>query len=363
MTIKEDFETQEMHKITKRIIFLLFILVVVGCNKNEIGPQGNENGNPTITITPETLGYLVINEGNFGNGNSSLSYLDWSSSTITNNVYSTINNETLGDIFQSIQRIENQYYFVVNNSQKIIVTDTSFHKVTTIDGFTSPRHIAEVNDNKAYITDLFSNEISILDLTTNQITGSISVAGWTEEMMKIENQIWVEDITNSKLLAINPETDIIENEIQLSAGLSNMIQANDNTIWVMCDGGYTEPILPKLYHINPSNHSIVHTFTFGETEAQPRFLTYNSNDDVLYYFQGGIRRMSTTDENLPSSIFIPTNLELIYGLDYDPDNQLLLITDARDYISLGELIVYTDDGTWVNTFDTGVNPNGVFIKK
>ena len=345
-----------------RIVILVFLVFIIGCNKNEIGPQPSAFYLDSIPTIQETQGYFVINEGNFGAGNSSVSYLDWESQTMYNDYFYNKNGNLLGDVFQSMQRINDKYYLVINNSQKIVITDTAFVQQGEISGLTSPRYICQVDDQRAYVTDLFSNQIAIVDLTSDAVTGSIDLAGWTEEIKIINNKIWVANYTNSTLVVINPESDQIENTIQLSIGVSDFVVANDGSVWVLCDGGFAAPILPKLYHINANDFTIISTFDFEENQSLPKFLTYNSNADELYFYQGGVRAMSVTDSVLPTDIYIAPDIEQIYGLDYDAVNKVILLTDARDYVSQGKLLVYSDQGNWINTFTVGAIPNGIFAK-
>jgi len=337
---------------------LILSLAFTSCNKDEIGPQGGEH--VLLAIDPESEGFFVINEGGFNTGNASLSYVDLTAQTVSNNSYFAINDEPLGDVFQSMNVINNDFYFVINNSQKIIISDSLLTRMDTIAGLESPRYICQVLSDKAYVTDLYGDIISIVDLNTNEIIGSISVGGWTEEIVTVGNRVFVQDNENSKLLVINPETDLIENEIQLSEGISNMIVANDNSIWVLCDGGFVEPINPKLFQIDTQNFTVIQSFAFNSDEASPRYLTYNSVEDELYFYQDGIRKMETLATTLPSSAFIEYEIEYVYGLDFDDSLEILVVSDAQSLGSQGVVKLFNASGDFLNTFDVGVFPNGIF---
>ena len=70
---------------------------------------------------------------------------------------------------------------------KIEVIDVgSFSSLHTITGFNSPRSFLPVSSTKAYVTDLYSNSIQIVNLNSSTITGSILVNGWTEDLIQYD---------------------------------------------------------------------------------------------------------------------------------------------------------------------------------
>src|SRR5690606_33241745 len=76
---------------------------------------------------------LVANEGAYGNGNASLSYIDLQSEVVRNNVYQEANAKPLGDVLQSIYAYKDKIYLVMNNSNKIIVlSKNNFKQVSEI---------------------------------------------------------------------------------------------------------------------------------------------------------------------------------------------------------------------------------------
>lgn len=71
---------------------------------------------------------FVINEGNFGSGNASVSLFDPAKNEVVEDFYKTQNSAALGDVAQSMSRVNDNYYVVVNNSAKILVCDKDFKK-------------------------------------------------------------------------------------------------------------------------------------------------------------------------------------------------------------------------------------------
>ncbi len=51
----------------------------------------------------------------------------------------------------------------------------------------------------------------------------------------------------------------------------------------------------------------------------------------------------------------------LYGLGVDPQKNTIFVTDAKDYVSKGQVIVLDSSGTETNRLSTGVIPNGIVI--
>ena len=89
-------------------MFALAITVLSSCKKDNIDDiyvAGNYED-----------GYFVTNEGNFGTGNGSISFVD-EYGAVENNVFASINSFALGDVVQSMNIINDNAYIVVNNSK------------------------------------------------------------------------------------------------------------------------------------------------------------------------------------------------------------------------------------------------------
>ncbi|MGB0851494.1 MAG: DUF5074 domain-containing protein, partial [Bacteroidia bacterium] len=112
------------------IILVAFGVAFSGCKDDEEAPDINILGGEI----------LIANEGNFGWGEGTLSLYNSSEKSIQNEVYKNKNDEPIGNVFQSIAFVNGMYFFVANNSGKIVLTDSSFMKVGEVTGLTSPRY-------------------------------------------------------------------------------------------------------------------------------------------------------------------------------------------------------------------------------
>ncbi|MEY2924990.1 MAG: hypothetical protein RLZZ337_1538, partial [Bacteroidota bacterium] len=132
-----------------------------------------KDGEQTTPITRSVNEVFIANEGNFGWGQGSLSIYNPESKMVQHDVFKTKSGFDLGNVFQSINGWDDHYYFVINNSNKIWVTDTGFRPTTTINDLLSPRFIYKVSESKAYVTDLYAKAISVVDLNAGEVKKTI----------------------------------------------------------------------------------------------------------------------------------------------------------------------------------------------
>lgn len=341
-----------------RIVYILLVLVLFSCKKKEIGPQC-----PTCETEVEvnTKEVLISCEGNFGWGNASLTLYNTDGKTNVNNVFSAINGYSLGDVSQSMQEIDGDLFVVVNNSGKIEILDTTTYLVkSTITGLTSPRYIEKVAENKAYVTDLFSDNISIVDLQSNVVSGTVAVGGWTENIVSSNEKVFVSRADTNWVFVINSATDIIEDTIFLSKNPSGIVLDNNNDVWTLCSGGSSE--LAALYQINTGDNTIIGSMVFPNNSDSPSRLSINSNGDKLFYLDGGIYQMSITDNNLPVVPLIENAGAVFYGFGVDPHNEDIYVADALDYVQAGIVHRYDDNGNSIDQFSVGIIPQAFWFK-
>ncbi|MBL7918308.1 MAG: hypothetical protein JNM96_07905 [Bacteroidia bacterium] len=169
---------------TVKIILAIIVVAFASCVKD----KPNKTVPTTVNLSAGKK-VFIINEGNFMNANASVSLYDTGNESVVENYFYAQNNSALGDVAQSINKINNDYYIVVNNSGKIVVCNEYFVVRRNISGLTSPRYIIPVSNQKAYVSDLYANAISIIDLNKGTKTGSIPCGGWTEKMVMLYNKV------------------------------------------------------------------------------------------------------------------------------------------------------------------------------
>jgi len=302
-------------------------------------------------------GLFIINEGNFMYGNASLSYYVPETGKTENEVFLRANGINLGDVAQSMQLYDGKGYIVVNNSGVIFVIDPVTFKVTgTITGLISPRYIHFISKNKAYVTDLYAEKITVIDPLACGITGNIPVKGHpsTEQMVQYGNKVFVSCWSyDNMILVINSETDQLTDSI--------LVASQPSALQIDCNGKIWCASAGTLYRINASSHEIEKTFPLSGDGLFSR-LCLNGARDTLYYVNKSVWRMDVSADRLPVKPFIEYDRELVYGLAVDPVTSQVYTADAVDYVQQGVVYRFSPQAVPIDTLRTGINPGAFCFK-
>ncbi len=339
-------------------IFVFASLLLFSCVKD----KPNDIMQPEVSFGNGSK-VFITNEGNFGTNNASVSMYEPGSSQVVNDIYKTQNNNaSLGDVCQSMTKINNKYYVVVNNSGKITVVNSSdFKLITNITGLQSPRHILPVTFSKAYVSDLYANAISIIDLNTNTKTGSIPCSGWTEQMVLIYNKAFITNNNSGYTYVINTITDQITDSIYVGKFGGSIVMDKNSKIWVLSGGDSPNSIVGKLSRINPVTLQVELSLPFGSTDS-PGNLCINATKDTLYFLNTSIYRMEISSNTLPGSAFVTSSANTFYGLGVSDKDYSIYVSDAIDYIQKSSIMVYSPNGQLKTSFKAGINASSFYFE-
>ncbi len=341
-------------KITS-LLFSAIILFFGSCKKDTPA----DTTSTVIFNASSTTGAYIANEGQFNNNNASLSYYSGSGNSSTTDVYNLVNNSTLGDIAQSLTKINNKLFIVVNNSTKIEVTDLiTLKKIATITGLTSPRYLLPVTTNKAYVSDLSSGTVSIINLSSYSVTGTIPITGSSEQMVYYNGKVYVTNIATSYLYVIDAATDNLTDSILIGYGGNSISIDKNNKLWVLCGGDFSANT-STLHKVNPSNGLVEMSLTFAPSTYASR-LNMNDVKDELYFLNTNVYKMSINDTSLPTTEFINANGKSFYGLGYNNTSNQIYVSDAIDFQQSGRVYRYNENGTELGNFGAGISP-GYFL--
>ncbi len=341
----------------------MILLVLAGCMKDNSWVTTHRDTNML------TKGLFIINEGNFMYGNSTLSFYDPVSRKVQNDLFYTVNGLPLGDVAQSMVIRGNLAYIVINNSGKIYVIDASSGKyVGKITGLTSPRYIHFLNNEKAYITDLYAGKISLVNPITDQITGSIRTPGHasTEQMVQLNDFLFVSCWSfDNTVLVIDTRTDLVVDSIKTGKQPTGLVLDKYNKIWTLCDGGWSKKggaaRAPMLQRIDPATRSIDKSFSLT-SDAAPSRLAIDGTGDSLLFINNGVWKIGVSQSALSDRPFLATGNHLYYSLAIDPVNSEIYLSDAIDYQQKGIIYRYSTIGTKIDSFKTGIIPGSFCFK-
>ena len=337
------------------LFVLLLTVLVTGCRKDKPEPPDE------TPVEVGQRGVYITNEGNFQWGNASVSYFDPATGAATEDLYQPANSEALGDVLQQMVLHEGRAYLVLNNSGKVVVVDPrTFTRLATITGCPSPRALLPVSTTKAYVSDLSAGRLSVVDLVSNSITGSIPCGQWTEAMVRIGDEAFVTDQSRPYVYVIDIATDQLVDSIAVARGGNSAVVDADGLLWVACGGG--SGTSPALHRIDPDSHTVQATFPFPSGSDRPWQLTVNGDATMLHFLNEHVYRMSITATQLPTSAFVAANGRNFYALGVDPNDGMVYVADAIDYVQRGVVLRHAADGSFIGSFHAGRIPGGFVFR-
>lgn len=327
----------------KKIALIIGVCVAfVACEKDP--PQSSDNP----PMVDESTDVLVLNEGNFMWGNASITAIHTTSETAFQEVYKSVNNVPLGDVAQSAIRYNDLLYVVLNNSSKIeVLNATSFQSEATITGFTSPRYMCIVNENPitAWVSDLYSNEISEIELATGSKLRAIALQGWTEKMVDLGSEVLVQNVTDSALYIVDKSSG----QASLLNGLNNEkvidLMANEESVTILTNLG--------IWQMSITGKVLNKEYGFTESRSVSA-IAINWQENIAYFKNTDIFKV---DLNANSEVlFFEANGKSLYGLAYNGSTNQVFITNAKDYVQKGEVIVVNPNGSIAYSVEAGIIP-------
>ena len=336
----------------------------------------------------EPIGIYLLNEGNMGSNKATIDYLDFSKGIYIRNIYGERNPNVikeLGDVGNDIQVYGNRLYAVINCSHKVEVMDLhSCRRIGQID-IPNCRYI-RFHGDKAYISS-YVGPVSIdpnaqlgaifeVDTATLRITRQVTVGYQPEEFEIIGNHLYVANSGGYRApdydstLSVVDLTDFRQvKKIPVCVNPHRVRKDQYNRLWITSRGDHKEvsqqlvcfqPLHPTLYtlhHISPSEMVIIgdSMYYYGvhwSDETMSNQITYgvfNIQNSLPFREGAGVGSSLITDGT-------EQNIKIPYGIQVNPYNGDIYITDAKNYVSSGQLHCYSREGKCKWSVRTGDIP-------
>lgn len=332
----------------KYLLLSLVIVLTTNCVKKDTEEP--------LPMVPEEIAY-ILNEGSFGAGDATIAKIDIANAVVTLTHFRLVNQFLLGDIVQSMGETADKYYIVVNNSAKIEVVDKeTFISQMTIEDMGSPRYFLAINDTLAYVTDLFAGAIHQINPETGDKYEDIIVNGWSEQMERIGDEVFVSLFTDSKVGVIDINTQALIDSIPIDLPPTKMVMDKFNKLWVI---GSVYEGESKLYKIDGESRMIESEWLFDSNNPLMQ-LTIDPEGSNLYYgvANSKIFKMNVSSTTLPSGPFITQEFQNLYGIGVNNDGKVF-VCEALDFVQDGLVLVYDNTGKIESQIPSGVAPNGL----
>jgi hypothetical protein len=318
-------------------------------------------------------GIYVVNEGQFGNNNGSITLMEPESGDVIPNYFEDENARTPGDVVQDLSFSQNEGYIVVNNSKKVEIVDKStFETVDVINAISYPRQFLAINTDKGYLTNGSSADSSrghllVINLNDHTITDSIEVGRGPESMVKVNNKVFVTNGGGFKrdntVDVIDAPSDEVTKTVEVGYIPTDIVKDKNNDVWVFCKGlsSYQTggPTPSKLVKIGSDNYQTT-SYDIGKISSYGNYLLAIGPNEETLYFAGekGIYEMKVSGSEVPVE---PVISRIPYGLDVNPENGNIYCLTAN-FETRGYAYRYNSDYQLKDSTQVGYNPNAVVFE-
>ena len=300
---------------------------------------------------------FVACEGNFYQSNGSLSI-------ISENQVSEYEGNPLGEVVQSLYVNEDKLYVVVNGSGNIQVFDINDEGLIPsayIDTeFSGPREIMIV-ENSLYFTNWYTADLKKINLDTMEIEAEIDMPGLPEKIIMHNGLLYVSitmdfDWTDGdKVVAVNPEEDIIVNTFSVGEGPGDMV-IHDNEIYIART--FYDDSWNAFYgtsKITESEEVIIANYGAGLACGGS---VHSFKGSVYRVFDGGIAKLDEQLQILPETRMGSYSPSEIYSVEVINEH---IYFGLSDFVYPDQVAVVDRDNNEVALYDVGVAPGDFAI--
>ena len=355
---------------------LTVTLLLLGCRGDDIifpaeyEPLPIEVRDESNFASNEPIGMYLLNEGNMGSNKASIDYVDFCNGIYIRNIYGERNPNVikeLGDVGNDIQVYGNRLYAVINCSHKIEVMDLrTCHRIGQID-IPNCRYI-RFHEGKAYISSYVGpvnidpnaqlGAIFEVDTATLQITNKLTVGYQPEELAILDGYLYAANSGGYRSPDYDSTVSIVDlsdfcqvRKIPVCTNPHRLRPDQYGQLWITSRGDHKD-VQPQLTCLQPLHGTLytLHDISPSEMVVLGDSLYFYgvhwSDETMSNQITYGIVNIRT--HTLINDRFITDgseqNIKIPYGLQVNPYNGDIYITDAKNYVSSGQLHCYSRDG-------------------
>lgn len=351
------------------ILLGLTTLTLSGCNDDDT---------PAAASRFSTLpALLVVNEGNPGSNNTTLSYLDALTGEVqSEDFFLEASGRALGDNANSIVRYGGKLYITVTESGTVEVLDARTGEVlgtvalvTTGTPNRKPREAVGAA-GLLWVT-AFSDEVVAIDTQSLAVTGTAVAVGRDPEGIALANgKLYVAcsgglDFPNfdNRVFVINPATRAVLKQFAVNLNPVQMLVDAEGEVYVRSNGDFGVTTGAQLQAINTTTDTVQLGSGYTNlTLLNPDYVAISGS--VGYVLEGAfsanpiIKRLDLNSELVDDADWADlSDVTSPYALVVNVLNGGLFVLDAEDFVSSGQVFAYPAAGgqpQW--SASTGTNP-------
>jgi len=359
-----------LYKTLKMICLFLALTHFASCDDLEsVVPD------TSTSIDTETGGLFILCDGNYSLNNSTLALYNFDKNSLNTDFFQTKNGRKLGDTGNDMQQYGSRIYLVVNVSSQIEVisasTGKSIKQIPLFNGATArqPRYITFWKD-KAYVCS-FDGTVARIDTASLEVEAYVRVGRNPDGIAAGNGKLYVSNsggLDYANNLGYDNTVSVIDiasfSEVKrITVGLNPGKIKSDiyGYVYVASRGDY-KTVDGVWQRIDTNTDQVVNTYDLSVTNFdfygdRAYLYSYNSTNKESW-----IKVFDLNAKRVIKESFITdgTKLTTPYGINVNAENGDVYITDAGNYISLGDVCCFGQDGVLkYRISNVGVSPNSV----
>lgn len=354
---------------------VFLVIVAVGL----IACGGDENEMASGDQTSPTSGVYIVNEGNFGKGNASLSFYDPSTGTVIPDVFKAANGRPLGDTANDVVVHNGKVWVVVNNSHLIEVLDANTNKsigqIRFPDGGSPYSLTIDASGTYGYVPLLWGNALARVNLVSLTVDKIVEVGGNPTDCALANGKIYVnnsgteEEYGKGTQIAVVDPTMTVKKLIPVGDRPTAVV-AVDNMVIVLCSGFFDDFNTPDKNESTSGSLVLIDARTDKVFDQIPLDgsvgdrMELGPDGHVYFFVDNQVVVFEPKPGSMPSAIIRPPSGVLgWYGLGIDPSDGTIYVTDAKDYVTPGDVYIFEPNGTLRKKFTADIIPRSFGFKR
>lgn len=373
---------------------LAMLVSMTSCREDDVIVLTEYESLPMLDRESPFAGLYLLNEGNMGSNKCTLDFVDFEQGQYARNLYAERNPNVvkeLGDVGNDIQVYGSKLYAVINCSHKVEVLDArTCQRIGQVD-IPNCRYVA-FDGGYAYVSSYVGpvgidpnaqlGAVFQVDTATLEVTAEVMVGYQPDELVVQDGLIYVANSGGYRKPNYDYTVSVVDiatmtqiRKIPVGINLHRIRADRYGKLWVSSRGDY-KSVPSRLFVLEKDQRT-------GRMEVSDTLDIPCSEmeicGDSLYLYSVAWSDISQENRvtygivdvrigRLVSDNFITdgteTDIEVPYGLKVNPQNGDIYVTDAKNYVSSGNLLCYGCDGRLKWKVRTGDIPaHMAFLKK
>lgn len=337
-------------------------MLFTACKKDDPSSNGNNDNGPKG---------FVVNEGLWGGNNASLDAINLENGNVTSNFFSSNNGRGLGDVAQDAIIYGSKLYVTVSESKTLeVINPTTGKSIKQISFPGNPRYMVS-HEGNIYVT-CYNKSVIRIDTASLTISGTAPIDGMNPEgIALINNKLtspklyicssWEYDncggiLYDNKLIIVDPNSFTQVGQLAIGTNPQRIKALNDGRLVYCYTGNYSD-IPGGLAILDPGSANI--------TELNIACSGFDIYDGYIYAYsydwatgKTAFYRINTQDYS-KTPLTLNANFASVYGININPTNGDIYVTDSQNFNSNGDVYCFSADGSQKWSASVGIGPSKV----